>query len=166
MLYIKELFIMLLLCIVIGGNLIDVVYDYHEGASLAHLSVEIVLVLASMVLITVLSLEIWRESRSNRRLKAELASLPKTLTPSQSPALMVARHDFAKVLQAQLEEWNLTDTEKEVSLFLLKGLSFKEIAAVRGTLEKTIRQQASSIYRKAGVSGRHEFSAWFIEDIL
>ncbi len=63
MLYIKELFIMLLLCIVIGGNLIDVVYDYREGASLAHLSVEIVLVLASMVLITVLSLEIWRESQ-------------------------------------------------------------------------------------------------------
>jgi len=45
-------------------------------------------------------------------------------------------------------------------------LSFKEIAAVRKTLEKTVRQQASSIYKKAGVSGRHEFSAWFIEDIL
>ena len=157
---------MLLLSFVIGGNLTDVVYDYRQGASLAHLAVEIALVVASLVLIGILSFGIWRESRSNRRLKAELASRDKPLPAQQSPGLIAARHDFAKVLQAQLEEWALTQTEKEVSLLLLKGLSFKEIAAVRNTLEKTVRQQASAIYRKAGVSGRHEFSAWFIEDIL
>ena len=80
--------------------------------------------------------------------------------------MVAARHDLAKVLQSQFEEWRLTQTEKEVAMLLLKGLSFKEIAAVRSTLEKTVRQQASSIYKKAGVSGRHEFSAWFIEDFL
>ena len=48
MLYIKELIIMLLLSFVIGGNLTDVVYDYRQGASLAHLAVEIALVIASM----------------------------------------------------------------------------------------------------------------------
>jgi DNA-binding CsgD family transcriptional regulator len=37
---------------------------------------------------------------------------------------------------------------------------------VRDTHEKTVRQQASAIYRKAGVSGRHAFAAWFIEDFL
>lgn len=51
-------------------------------------------------------------------------------------------------------------------MLLLKGLSFKEIASVRDTMEKTVRQQASTIYRKANVSGRHAFSAWFIEDLL
>ena len=51
-------------------------------------------------------------------------------------------------------------------MLLLKGLSLKEIAAVRNTHEKTTRQQASAIYRKAGVTGRHAFSAWFIEDYL
>jgi DNA-binding CsgD family transcriptional regulator len=166
MLYIKELIIMLLLSFVIGGNLTDVVYDYNHGASFAHLAVEVALVIASLALIGILSFGIWRESRSNRRLKAELASRDRTPPAQQSPGLAAARHDFAKVLQAQLEDWELTQTEKEVSLLLLKGLSFKEIAAVRNTLEKTVRQQASSIYRKAGVSGRHEFSAWFIEDIL
>jgi DNA-binding NarL/FixJ family response regulator len=53
-----------------------------------------------------------------------------------------------------------------VAILLLKGLSFKEIAGVRETREKTVRQQASSIYKKAGVSGRHAFAAWFIEDFL
>jgi DNA-binding NarL/FixJ family response regulator len=52
------------------------------------------------------------------------------------------------------------------ALLLLKGLSFKEIAAVRNTLEKTVRQQASGIYKKAGVSSRHAFAVWFIEDFL
>ena len=39
-------------------------------------------------------------------------------------------------------------------------------ADLRSTLEKTVRQQASSIYQKAGVSGRHAFAAWFLEDYL
>ena len=166
MLYIKELFIMVLLAFVVVGNLMDVMYDYREGASLAHLTIELALVAASLVLITVLSLGIWKESRANRRLKAELATVSGELPDAQSPSLVAARHDLAKVLQTQFSEWNLTRTEREVSLLLLKGLSFKEIAAVRNTMEKTVRQQASSIYKKAGVSGRHAFSAWFIEDIL
>ena len=165
MLYIKELVIMVLLAFVIGGNLIDVIYDYREGATLAHLAIEVVLVATSFILITILSIGIWRESRSNRQLKAELASVSKSPL-RQSPSVVAARHDLAKVLQSQFEEWRLTQTEKEVAMLLLKGLSFKEIAAVRSTLEKTVRQQASSIYKKAGVSGRHEFSAWFIEDFL
>ncbi len=166
MLYIKEIFIMVLLAFVIGGNLTDVIYDYRVGASMAHLGIEMALVAASLILIAVLSLGIWRESRSNRRLRAELLSVSRQPSTAQSPSLLAARHDMAKVLQAQFAEWGLTQTEKEVSLLLLKGLSFKEIAAVRKTLEKTVRQQASSIYKKAGVTGRHEFSAWFIEDIL
>ena len=50
--------------------------------------------------------------------------------------------------------------------FLLKGLSFDEIATVRDTKEKTVRQQATAIYRKSGLNGRHEFAAWFFEDFL
>jgi len=75
MLYIKELVIMALLTFVIVGNLADVIYDYREGASLAHLAVEFTLVVASFFLISILSIGIWRESRSNRRLKARVNAL-------------------------------------------------------------------------------------------
>ncbi len=51
-------------------------------------------------------------------------------------------------------------------MLLLKGLSFKEIAAIRSTREKTVRQQASQLYAKAGVNRRYAFSAWFFEDFL
>ncbi len=66
----------------------------------------------------------------------------------------------------QLGAWGLTDAELEVAVLLLKGLSFKEIATVRDTTERTSREQARGIYKKAGVAGRAELSAWFFEDML
>ena len=80
--------------------------------------------------------------------------------------VLEARKKLGNVVTQQFLEWMLTRSEIEVGWLLLKGLSLKEIAVVRSTQEKTVRQQASSIYKKAGVSGRHAFSAWFIEDIL
>jgi DNA-binding CsgD family transcriptional regulator len=74
--------------------------------------------------------------------------------------------DFSQLIQEQFERWNLTPSEAEVALLLLKGLSLDEIAGVRDTREKTVRQQASSIYKKAEVSGRHELAAYFFEDLL
>ncbi len=69
-------------------------------------------------------------------------------------------------IDAQFVRWELTPAEAEVALLLLKGLSFKEIAAVRQTGERTAREQARAVYKKSGVVGRAELSAWFIEDLL
>lgn len=69
-------------------------------------------------------------------------------------------------IDAQFERWTLSAAEREVALLLLKGLAHKEIADVRGTSEKTVRQQALSAYRKAGLTGRAELSAFFLEDLL
>ncbi|MEJ2382764.1 MAG: LuxR C-terminal-related transcriptional regulator [Xanthomonadales bacterium] len=167
MLYIKEWIFMALLAALIAGGVADVVSDYGEGAGTGHLVLEIVVILAAVMLIGLLGVGIWRENRSNRRLRREVATLSEEADAARrSPALSAARHGMAQMIQQQFAEWGLTQTEKEVALLLLKGLSFKEIAAVRETLEKTVRQQASSIYRKSGLSGRHAFSAWFIEDFL
>lgn len=166
MLYIKEFLAMLVLAIIVIGNLGDVIYDYREGASITHLLMELSIAIISFALITALTVGIWRQSRSNSRLKAELASVSEANEQALPPALATARHELALVLKEQFETWRLTQTEREVAMLLLKGLSFKEIASVRDTMEKTVRQQASSIYKKANVSGRHSFSAWFIEDLL
>jgi DNA-binding CsgD family transcriptional regulator len=83
------------------------------------------------------------------------------------------RRDASDVLRglgaaiaSQFERWGLSSAEREVALLLLKGLAHKEIAEVRGTSEKTVRQQALSVYRKAGLAGRAELSAFFLEDLL
>ncbi len=69
-------------------------------------------------------------------------------------------------IDAQFDRWGLSAAEREVALLLLKGLAHKEIAELRDTSEKTVRQQALSAYRKAGLSGRAELSAFFLEDLL
>lgn len=68
-------------------------------------------------------------------------------------------------MEQQFEAWNLTPAEKEIALFLLKGLSHKEIAVIRGISEATARQHARSVYRKSGLSGRRHLAAFFLEDI-
>ncbi len=69
-------------------------------------------------------------------------------------------------IDRQLHQWALTTAEKEVALLLLKGLSLKEIAFIRGVAEKTIRAQATVIYEKSGLNGRSELAAFFLEDLL
>jgi DNA-binding CsgD family transcriptional regulator len=69
-------------------------------------------------------------------------------------------------IDAQFDRWSLTPAEREIALLLLKGLSHKEIAAVRSASERTVRQQAQAIYAKANLSGRAALSAFFLEDLL
>jgi DNA-binding NarL/FixJ family response regulator len=63
------------------------------------------------------------------------------------------RSDMREVLKGlgdaidgQFDRWGLTPAEREVALLMLKGLSHKEIAAVRQSSERTVREQARSIY--------------------
>jgi DNA-binding NarL/FixJ family response regulator len=69
-------------------------------------------------------------------------------------------------MDTQFLAWGMTAAEREVGLLILKGLSHKEIAALRATTDATVRQQAQSIYRKAGLPGKTAFSAYFLEDLF
>jgi DNA-binding CsgD family transcriptional regulator len=60
----------------------------------------------------------------------------------------------------------LTEAEKEVGLLMLKGLSHKEIANIRNSSEKTVRQQAGAVYAKSGLEGKGQLSAFFLEDLM
>jgi DNA-binding NarL/FixJ family response regulator len=51
----------------------------------------------------------------------------------------------------------LTPAEREVAEALLRGESNREIAARRGTSDRTVANQISSIFEKTGVYSRSEF---------
>jgi len=70
------------------------------------------------------------------------------------------------IINSEFDKWNLTDTEKEIAILLIKGLSMREIGELRQVKEKTIRQQATQIYAKAGYSNRQELASHFIEDLI
>ena len=69
-------------------------------------------------------------------------------------------------MEKQFDEWGMTAAEKEIGMLILKGLSHKEVAILRGTSDATVRQQAQSIYRKADLPGKTAFSAYFLEDLF
>ncbi len=73
---------------------------------------------------------------------------------------------LSDAIDQQLSRWKPTAAEKEVAFLLLKGMSLKEIADIRNTVEKTARVQSMAIYSKSGLSGRSELSAFFLEDLL
>jgi putative tricarboxylic transport membrane protein len=73
---------------------------------------------------------------------------------------------LSEQIDRQFAAWGLTAAEREVALLMLKGLRHKEIASVRATSERTVRQQALTIYRKAGLDGRTDLAAFFLEDLL
>ncbi len=69
-------------------------------------------------------------------------------------------------IDRQFESWGLTAAEREIAILMLKGLRHKEIALARKTAERTVRQQALAVYRKAGLDGRTDLAAYFLEDFL
>ncbi|MEI4487941.1 LuxR C-terminal-related transcriptional regulator [Frigidibacter sp. MR17.14] len=85
---------------------------------------------------------------------------------AQARALDTARGALAEVVGRQFTAWGLTPAERDVGLLALKGLDVAEIAAIRGAAAGTVRAQLTRIYAKAGVSGRAQFAAWFVEDLL
>lgn len=73
---------------------------------------------------------------------------------------------LAENIDAQMSEWKMTRSEREVAWLIIKGFRFSEIARLRGVKEATTRLQASTLYAKAGVSGRAEFVAEIIQPLL
>ena len=76
--------------------------------------------------------------------------------------MRVASGEFSQVIEALFDEWKLTPAETDVAIFLVKGMSFSEIAIARSAKEGTVKAQSNAIYRKAGVKGRHELLALFL----
>ena len=80
----------------------------------------------------------------------------------------VAAHvsGLSRAIAVQFQTWALTDAEADVAGLLLKGLSHREIAGLRNCSEVTVRQHATAIYRKSGLTNRVQLTAFFLEDLL
>lgn len=161
----ERTFITIVLAMIVIMVGMDLVTDSSEGVSWWHLLAEGATAIAALVGIFFLmrgsfdlrhSLAAEKQQSSNFQVEAEKWR-------SESKKYL---EGLSQTIDSQLTNWKLTNSEKEVAFLLLKGLSLKEVADVRKTAEKTARTQAISIYSKAGLSGRSELSAFFLEDLL
>lgn len=161
----KDLFVTVILGLIMVLNMADVVTDISLGVPTWHIIEESLIVLVAGLTVTYLVIEMRSRARQLERLRKTLSRADQQIADI-TQEMRSARRQYSELIHQQFEAWQLTISEQQVAMLLLKGLSFKEIAAVRDTREKTVRQQASNIYAKSGVDGRHAFAAWFLEDFL
>jgi len=133
---VKDYLVMLVLVLVVVMGLIDLSKDFSHGTTSWHLLGESLLVLLSAAVIVWLARSLRQQRIALEQLKREISS-PLLNGAGPGREVQEARHRLSEVIQQQFQQWKLTDSEQEVAMLLLRGLSFREIAAVRNTLEKT-----------------------------
>ena len=133
--------------------LYDILSALTGAAPISWYAHELIEILAAVGLIAGAALTGWLAWQSRRRAaKAE-------------QTMRLASGAFHAVVQARFQEWKLTPAEQDVALFVIKGLSTQDIAALRKTSEGTVKAQTNAIYRKADVSSRAQLVSSFIEDL-
>lgn len=154
----------ILLLVAVGGA-IDLALDRPERWLSAHVIVEVVLMVTSLMF----SIILWRGwRRAQHRLVHTEASLARSVAERNvwRKSAESALASFSSAVDQQFKAWKLTTAEREVATLLLKGHGHKQIAARTGRSERTVRQHAVSVYEKSGLSGRAELSAFFLEGLM
>lgn len=143
----------------------DICQDFSEGLSFPHMITEFLICFSVLVVFFYLHMH-------NKFLHNELLFNKDEMNKFREEAEKWKEKNsnftngLSNAIDKQLEVWNLSPSEKEIALLILKGLSLKEIAGIRSVSEKTVRQQSTNIYQKSHLSGRAELSAFFLEDLL
>ena len=148
-------FMFAMIAILIGTDLWT---DRNEGAGFAHLSIETVVLATAAFGALMLSRRIRAVDRALAEAKDDAARWR-----GENRQLVSG---LSAAIKAQFQAWSLTEAESDIGLLLLKGLSHKEIADIRQTSERTVREQARALYRKSNLSGRNDLAAFFLEDLL
>ena len=160
----RRTLIFILLAIAIGAA-IDLVLDRPTTIWSLHVGVELGLHLFSLGAAIYLWLG-WRRTGDHlERTRRELESRAAERDAWRGRAEKRLR-GVGEQIDRQLLDWALTPAERETALLLLKGYGHKDIATLQGKSERTVRQHSIAVYRKSGLSGRAELSAFFLEDLL
>jgi DNA-binding CsgD family transcriptional regulator len=150
--------------VVVVGGVTDLILDRPETLFSVHVLYEIVPISASLAAATYLGRGWYAASHVVSELKHSLAHREVERDAWKTRARM-AMESLGTAVSLQLSDWNLTSTERETAVFLLKGYSTKRIARVTGRSDRTVRQHAVEVYRKSGLDGRAELAAFFLGDL-
>jgi len=145
---------------------LDIVGDYRDGVPWSHLFVEVLILTLSLAGIVYFGRLYYQFAQSKINSLTQGLALANHQAQQWREANRELIAGLAVQIQKQFDTWQLTRAEAEVGMLMLKGLSHAEIANVRNASERTIRDQARAVYRKSGMTGRTELSAFFLEDLL
>ena len=145
---------------------IDLYDDMRHGSDLGHIAMEGTALLlsgffAARALVTYLRQLLKRQEAFESTLRDITAERDRWRSRSEEHL-----RGLGTAIDTQFDEWSLSTSEKEIGLLILKGFSHKEIAEIRKTSERTVRQQAGALYGKAGIQNKAQLSAFFLEDLM
>lgn len=154
----------MILLAVVGGT-VDIILDAPTTWWSLHVVYELFLIASGLVCAVWLWLAWFNSERTNRDLRRSLETRREERDAWRASAQR-ALEGMGSAVAQQFAAWSLTAAEREVALLLLKGRSHKEIALETQRSERTVRQHAVAVYQKAGVAGRAELAAFFLEDLM
>lgn len=93
-----------------------------------------------------------------RRLRKEVSDV--------NSKLRVASHGFFDLVQDEFTRWQLSPSERDIAMFILKGMSNTEIADITGKKQGTIKAQCNAVFRKTGLANRSQLTSYFIEILM
>jgi len=161
-----------ILALVALGGTVDLLLDKPARWNSPHVLLELALVVSSLATITLLTVR-WRRAVSElSSARRALAATRRSLEARQGERDAWRRSaegllaGLGHAIDQQFAAWGLTPTEGEIALLLLKGYGHKQVAGATGRSERTVRQHAVSVYQKAGLGGRAELAAFFLQDLM
>jgi DNA-binding CsgD family transcriptional regulator len=127
----------------------DVASDYLIDMSL-HFGTELFAVLALISAILTEGWLVWDLLKRNNRL---------------TKSLDLARSAMGDIIESHLDQWNLTDSERDVARLLIKGMNISDIATARQSANGTVKVHLNAIYRKSGVRNRGELMSLLFDSL-
>ncbi|MTI08446.1 helix-turn-helix transcriptional regulator [Curvivirga aplysinae] len=161
----KQAAIAIFVVFVFGMSAFEIFSELMDGEAFVSMSDDMLRFCVSLLILGIFAYEYRKQQIALGELKEKLERTKGQFSNLNKKTVEIASQ-YRAIMQEQFDEWELTDSEQEVVIGMLKGLSFREIAELRETREKTVRQQASNVYKKAKVNTRYELAAWFFEDML
>lgn len=154
-----------IMVVIVVGGVTDLILDQPMPLLSVHVLLEVLLVGFSLTAAAYLGRGWYRAQDQASRLRetAQRTELERDTWKARAGSL---REGLQQAVQEQFDDWELTEAERETALMLLGGLSHKAIAKATDRSERTVRQHAVAVYRKAGLAGRAELAAFFLEGLL
>lgn len=144
---------------------IDLALDSPRRWLSFHAIYELAVLAGGLIAATALWMAWARAERSVAAMRRSLEERSAERDAWQSRARQVL-NGLSRAIDEQFQAWKLTPAEREIAIQLLKGRSHKEIAAATERSERTVRQHAVVVYQKAGLGGRAELGAFFLEGLM
>lgn len=151
--------------LVVVGGVVDLILDRPTTLFSFHVAFEVLMVTLSLGAAAYLALG-WYSTQSRLAETAAVSERHQREREAWERKASELLEGLGSAISEQFDAWQLTPTERKVALMSLKGLSHKRIARLTGTSERTVRQHAAAVYKKADLAGRAELAGFFLEPLL